>query len=101
MAVFIGGIGATSKVSKDFKKSLKSYVGLFDVDFVSKFLKKEGFNYVRFREKFSPNEGVKFPLSFFISNAKKDILESKYSQIVFHKNGNITIKTPKGYFEFF
>lgn len=91
-----------AKLTEAQKKSLRGYVGLFDVDFVSKFLKKEGYFRVSWREKTKPNEGTPaYPLSYFIDNAKKDVLKSKYMSISFSKNGNVTIKSSKGYFQFF
>jgi hypothetical protein len=36
------------KLTLEQKKSIKSYVGLFDVDFVSKFLKKAVYNGVHY-----------------------------------------------------
>lgn len=91
-----------AKLTLSEKKSLKSYVGLFDIEFVSKFVKKAGYNFVSWREKSVPNAGTpSYPLSYFINNAVKDVLKSKYSQITFSKNGNVTVKSSKGYFQFF
>jgi len=90
------------KLTLEQKKSIKSYVGLFDVEFVSIFVKKSGYNFVSWREKTIPNAGTpSYPLSFFMNNAKKDILKSKYTSVTFSKNGNVTIKSNKGYFQFF
>ena len=84
------------------KKSLRGYVNLFDVDFVNRFLKKSGFTKISWRERSMPNAGTPtFPLSYFIDNAKKDILKSKYTKIVFSQNGHVTIKSSKGYFQYF
>ena len=91
-----------AKLTEAQKKSLKGYIGLFDVDFLAKFIKKSSYNFVSWREKTKPNEGTPaYPLSYFIDNAKKDILKSKYQSISFSKNGNVTIKSSKGYFQFF
>ena len=91
-----------AKLTAGEKKSLKGYVGLFDVEFVSKFVKKAGYTFVSWREKSIPNQGTpSFPLSYFINNGKKDILKSKFSKITFSTNGNVTIKSSKGYFQFF
>ena len=91
-----------AKLTQAQKKSLKGYIGLFDVDFVSIFVKKSGYSFVSWREKTTPNAGTpSYPLSYFINNAKKDILKSKYTSISFSQNGNVTIKSSKGYFQFF
>jgi hypothetical protein len=91
-----------AKLTEAQKKSLRSYVGLFDVDFASDFLKKSGYNFVSWREKTIPNAGTpSYPLSYFIKNAVKPVLNSKYTKITFSKNGNVTIKSSKGYFQFF
>jgi hypothetical protein len=91
-----------AKLTLEQKKSIKSYVGLFDVDFVAKFLKKAGYNGVHYwiNLKDLPKSPF-YPLSYFINNAKKQVLNTKYSSVTFSKNGNVTIKSGKNYFLFF
>jgi hypothetical protein len=99
MAVLLGAI--SEKLSAAQKKSLKGYTNLFDIDFINIFLKKEGYNFVSWREKSKPNEGTPtFPLSYFINNGKKDLLKTKYNSISFGKNGSVTIKTSKGFLQY-
>jgi hypothetical protein len=91
-----------AKLNDTQKKTLKGYKGLFDTEFVAKYLKKAGYNFVSWREKSKPNEGTPtFPLSYFINNSKKEIANSKFTDITFSINGKVTIKTPKGFFQFF
>jgi hypothetical protein len=90
-----------SKLSDASKKSIKSYIGLFDVGFLSDYLKKKGYNFVNFNEKnATPNEKGAIPLSYFMTSAKKSILAEKYTKVTFHSNGKVSVKSKSGYFTF-
>ena len=90
-----------TKLSEASKKSLKSYVGLFDVEYVSKFLKDKGYNFVDFSEKSAtPNKKGAIPLSYFLSSAKNSVLSEKYNKITFHSNDKVSVKSKSGYFTF-
>ena len=90
-----------SKLSDASKKSIKSYIGLFDIGYVSNYLNSKGYNFVDFNEKnANPNKKGAIPLSYFIESAKKNILSEKYTKVTFHSNGKVSVKSQSGYFTY-
>jgi len=103
MAILLGAVDKNMSILTSIqKKSLKSYKGLFDLEFVSIFLKHYGYKSVSFRKKSIPNQGSPtYNLSSFMKNIKKEISKSIFTNIIFSANGNVTIKTKYGYFQYF
>jgi hypothetical protein len=104
MAVLMGAI--KKELTENQKKKLKKNVNIYDVEFISEFFLRQGFKYISYREKSIPSDGSPTVTIFnFIKNriekGKEDWLKAKYTNIYFSKYGFVTIKTSKGFLQYF
>lgn len=101
MAVLMGAI-EKKLLSENQKKKLKKNVNVYDVEFISEFFLRQGFTLISYREKSIPGEGSPTVTIFnFIKKGKEDWLKAKYTNIYFSKYGFVTIKTSKGFLQYF